>query len=597
MSFANLGSLLWLLPLAGIIIALYLLKMRRKDMRVPATFLWPPLIYEIRANALFQKLKFSWLLFLQLLAILLIVVGLAEPQMRRRGLGGAVTVVVLDSSASMSATDESPSRFDKATGALNSIIEQVKAGDKLALVEAGPTPKVIFPLSSDIGKMRRALQSVKATDSEGDVGEALRLAATITAKKEGARIILLSDGVFPEIENFNTESATVIFEKIGSSARNAAISALGVAESSRGPQLYCGVKNYGLDPAKGTLTLFADGKSFDSVSYDVRPNQIFGHSRPVPVGAKVIEARIASRDILQADDYAVALASPGAAIKVLLVSKGNIFLERALALDPRVILDKAAIVPSVGSWDVVVFDGVREEPVGASAVLNFGSAGQTSIVSKQGSLAKPGVGAVEPGPLLAAVGFDGTYVDEAESVVPRSDGKVQATFSDGKPAVVTSNTRGKRAVYVAFEPLKTDFPLQVGFPIFVANALEFLVPKAEQNNELAITAGRTISLTAGSESIALSGPTGKFDIRPTAGRYVIREATSVGEYKLGKRRMFASLRSDIESNVGPRDQVLLGGKKVDSSGTIMRLAGFWRPILLIALLVLAFEWWLFMRRS
>ncbi|MEQ1822056.1 MAG: BatA and WFA domain-containing protein [Fimbriimonadaceae bacterium] len=597
MSFANIGSLLWVLPLAGVIIALYLLKMRRKDLRVPATFLWPPLVYEIRANSLFQKLKFSWLLFLQLLAVILVVFGLAEPQMRQQGLGGAVTVVVLDSSASMSATDVSPSRFDKATGILNNIIEQVKSGDKLALVEAGPTPKVIFPLSSDIGKMRSALRSVEPTDSEGDVGEALRLAATITAKKEGARIILLSDGVFPEIENFNAESAPVVFEKIGSSAKNVAVSALGIADSNRGPQLFCGVKNYGLDAAKGTLTLYADGKSFDSVNYEVRPNQTYGHSRPVPVGAKVIEARLESSDILKADDYGVALATPGATLKVLLVSRGNIFLERALALDPRVILDKASTIPDQGQWDVVVFDGVAEQAVNAKAVLNFGSSGRTSIVSKQGSLSKPSIGTIEPGSLLSSVGLDGAYVDEAESIMPHAEGKVQATFSNGKPAVVTSDSGGKRSVYVAFEPLKSDFPLQVGFPIFVANALEYLVPKAEQSQELVVTAGRTISFGATDDSLSLTGPTGNHTIRPTAGRHVIREATKVGEYKLGGRRMFAALRSEVESNVGPRDQVLLGGKKIDASGTVMRLAGYWRFIVLLALFVLGCEWWLFMRRS
>ena len=66
MSFQNAAALFWLLPLGGIVILLYLLKMRRRDVRVPATFLWPARVEEIRANALFQKLKPSWLLFLQL---------------------------------------------------------------------------------------------------------------------------------------------------------------------------------------------------------------------------------------------------------------------------------------------------------------------------------------------------------------------------------------------------------------------------------------------------------------------------------------------------------------------------------------------------
>ncbi|RYG19780.1 hypothetical protein EON82_21025, partial [bacterium] len=80
MSFGNPSALWWLLPLAGIIVALYLLRMRRRELRVPATFLWPARTDEVRANALFQRLRPSWLLFLQLLALLLAVLCLARPQ-------------------------------------------------------------------------------------------------------------------------------------------------------------------------------------------------------------------------------------------------------------------------------------------------------------------------------------------------------------------------------------------------------------------------------------------------------------------------------------------------------------------------------------
>ena len=55
MSIQNPGILAWLIPLAGIILLLYLLKMKRRDLRVPATFLWPERVEEIRANALFRN--------------------------------------------------------------------------------------------------------------------------------------------------------------------------------------------------------------------------------------------------------------------------------------------------------------------------------------------------------------------------------------------------------------------------------------------------------------------------------------------------------------------------------------------------------------
>src|SRR5437870_453460 len=114
MSFVHPEMLLWLIPPAAAIIVLYLLRMRRKDMRVPATFLWPSMTYEIRANSFFQKLRFNWLMVLQLLALTAIVVAAARPQMRERSLSGSATVIIIDASASMNATDVKPSRFSEA---------------------------------------------------------------------------------------------------------------------------------------------------------------------------------------------------------------------------------------------------------------------------------------------------------------------------------------------------------------------------------------------------------------------------------------------------------------------------------------------------
>jgi len=599
MSFVNLPALLWLLPLAGIIIVLYLLKMRRKDVRVPATFLWPPLIYEIRANALFQKLKFSWLMVLQLLAACLIILGISQPQCRQQGLGGAVTVLVLDSSASMGSTDVGKSRFDEALKTVNSVISSARGSDRVALIEAGPTPRVVFPLSTDGAKMRRALGDLAVTDAESDVGEALRLAATLTAKQEKSRIILLSDGVFSEVQNFTPpKGAELIYDKIGTSRRNVAVSALGVANTERGRELYVAAKNYGLDPAKVKLTLVADGKSYDSFELDIKPNQTEGRTRRAPAKAKVIEARLDANDHLKADNYAVTLTDPGSSLKVLIVGKGNFFLERALSLDPRVLLEKAQTMPERGEWDVVVFDGVPEAKTSAKAVITFGAAGPNSPVRKVGKIEKPRFASVDPDDLTKSVDLEDTYIDAAEKVTPKNDGKVLATFVGGDPALVVSTAGNQRRIYLAFEPQLSDFPLQIGFPIFLSNALEFAVPKSLQSKELAITAGRPFSLPA-TEAIPaqLSGPTGKFDITPVAGRYVVRNTQKIGEYKFGDRRLFATLRSDAESNINPVDQRVISDASVKPAGSVLRLSDLWRWVVLFAILVLAGEWWLFSRRS
>lgn len=599
MSFANFGALLWLIPLAGIIIVLYLLKMRRKDVRVPATFLWPAMIYEIRANALFQKLKFSWLMVLQLLALACIVFALSRPQFRQRGLGGAVTVLVIDSSASMQASDVRPSRFEEAKRIAGTIVDSARPGDKLAIVEAGPSPRVASPLSSDPPRLRRALQGITATDAEAEVGEALRLAASITAKQQGARIVLLSDGVFTEVTNFSPGDAELVFRKIGVSGENVAITALGAADTAKGREVYCGLKNFGTKDAAGVLTLQADGKTFDSLKIEkIAAGQTHGESFKVPPAAKVVEARFDIDDGLEADDYAIALTDPGASIRTLLITRGNLFLERALALDPRIVLDKAASVPSSGEWDLVVFDGVEETEVAAKAVLTLGSAGSASPVSITGTLGKPSFGSVDEHPISKAVGFDGVFVETAQKVRPKAESEVLAEFQGGAPLLVASRAGGKRRVYLAFEPLQSDFPLQVGFPIFLANAVDWMIPPATRGTALSVNAGRTFSIPATSTNpLEISGPTLKKSIPPINGSYVVRDLKSVGKYRVGSRDVYTSLRSDTESNISPADRVLMGGKALASSGSVLRLADLWRPLALLALLVLAGEWWLFARRS
>src|SRR5215468_1522665 len=103
--------------LAGVpvgIIALYFLKLRRKPVRVPSTLLWRRSMEDLHVNSLFQRLRRNLLLFLQLLAVALIMFGLAGPQTKGRGSSGQRFVLMIDNSASMAATDVSPSRLAKA---------------------------------------------------------------------------------------------------------------------------------------------------------------------------------------------------------------------------------------------------------------------------------------------------------------------------------------------------------------------------------------------------------------------------------------------------------------------------------------------------
>lgn len=608
MNFANPGMFLWLLPLAGLLVALYLLRMRRTDIQVPAVFLWPQKTEEVRANSLFQRLRFSWLLVLQLLALLLIILAWARPQLKQKGVAGRATVIVIDTSASMGAKDVQPSRLEVAKKRAAEIIQAAGLNDQVAVIECASTPRVVVPLSTgDRAKQLRALDSVVQEDADSDMGEALRLAAAVASSVDQSAMVVLSDGVFAPVADFSPGKSRVVFEKVGSSGENVSIQALGVTDTPQGRLVYCSVKNHGAQPIKTTVTLRADGDVLDSNGVTISPDKTWGKTIKLPRDSKVVEANIGSGGRLHADDYSATITDPASSIRVLLVTNGDAFMERALALDPRVTLDKSETLPATeagsgpSNYDVVVFDGVPESIVRARATLCLGSAGAGSPVKISGTKDKPSFLSSDQLPLLEGVDFESVYIDSMQLVKPGPTGQVVAEMKQG-PLVVVSSAQ-KRQIYLAFRPLDSDFPLTVAFPIFVGNALDFLVGN-KSSTILGVRPSQAFSLSSDNGepvTVLTEGRQWTVPVPKGASNVIVRDIRRVGVYSVQsgklKSKVYASLKNSQESNIAPRSVVTLGSARVGATSSPTRFEDFWKPVLLLALAVLGFEWFVFARRS
>src|SRR5207244_3596207 len=107
------------------IVALYFLRIRRPTRVIPALHLWPDQIRDRQANVPWQRLRFSWLLLLQLLAAGVLVAAAVQPVLPASASLAAHTVVLLDASASMQAKDVQPSSLDWAKPELGPMIEHI----------------------------------------------------------------------------------------------------------------------------------------------------------------------------------------------------------------------------------------------------------------------------------------------------------------------------------------------------------------------------------------------------------------------------------------------------------------------------------------
>jgi Ca-activated chloride channel homolog len=75
----------FLAGLAVPLLLLYFLKVRRQTQRVSSVLLWTSTLRDPHASALFQRLQADPLLWLQLLALLLLVGALARPTLTLQG--------------------------------------------------------------------------------------------------------------------------------------------------------------------------------------------------------------------------------------------------------------------------------------------------------------------------------------------------------------------------------------------------------------------------------------------------------------------------------------------------------------------------------
>lgn len=611
MLFQSLGVLFWFLPVAGFIILLYLLKIRRREVRVPARFLWPPITTDVRANTLFQRLRPNLLLFLQLLIALLLLLALARPAMQARGALGRQTVVIVDASASMGATDVPPSRFEAARSRLRTLIREMSASEQLAIIEAGPNVRVVASLTSDQRKLLDAANSLQLSDARGNIDEALRLAAALVGNRTGSRIVLLSDGAFPEVADFSPGKAQLIYESFGKHSENVAITAMDVQERAGGIEWFVGLRHFGEKPVKGILEFYAGGDLVDAREITVPPKQAVGQTLTLQHAREPLEVRLVLNDALPADNRAYLMGTTEQTIRVLLVGEGNFFLERALALEPSVQLDKAPTVPESergntvggGTYALIIFDGTPVVPVKARAVMVIRSKGGP-IAELSGSIKVPRVATWERDhPLLRYVELGNLLIDNAPRLTPAPWAKVLAE-SQQTPLIVAGEHAGRKWVGIGWNLLESDFPLQPGFPIFVANLLHWATSERASEAGFTVRTGTPFTLTThpGEQQLTLKLPNGQSQLlRVNEGSVIVPSAPKVGLYEVvGKRtrlKFAANLLDSEESNIAPRSALQLGGRTVTAQASIFTLRELWRPLALLALMTLMVEWWVFIRRS
>ncbi len=274
---------LWLLAAIPLVILLHFLRTRRRAATVSALFLWER---ATEAAAARRRFALWWLLLLQILVIILAALGLARPLLA--GQGAPDRILVVDTSASMSARDSEGVRIDRARELARDL---VSGGGRVGLVEAGSTATVLVPPTDDRAQLQRALDALQAVAPGSALEDAIALAASMT---DGGEIHVLTDEA-PEPEGY-------LLHQLAGDGENIGLTGLDILMN----QVFVTVTSTYRQPQLVTVSLFRDGRPAGSTELLVPMAGQASATLILPEGSGFLEASLTvpASDALALDDSA-----------------------------------------------------------------------------------------------------------------------------------------------------------------------------------------------------------------------------------------------------------------------------------------------------
>lgn len=649
--------------LVPLLVLLYFLRLKRKPQPMASTLLWKKAVEDLAANAPFQRLRRNILLFLQLLALLLLALALMQPQVRWGEHPGGRLVMLIDNSGSMTATDvEDSTRLEEAKRLARLRVEEMYSGGLFSaspgetmIIAFNERAEVMTPFTDSRRRLLEAIDRIEPTHSRTSLVEALELARAFTTdtNPEGNRPIaeppaleLFSDGAIHDIDDIALRGESMRFFPIGAAdpeqpPDNVAIASLSVDRPFDRPtsvQLFASILNFNQTPIATDLQLSIDNRvglgGIESVdvpaaTIDASTGALLPGRRNVnftpfeqPRGA-VIELAILRDDNLAPDNTAFLVVPPPRQLRVALVAPKSFVIRTVLEGLPLADLQimtgdefDAMVDPAASqaarldAFDVVVLDSHSPTSLPPGRYLALGALppidglnpygeGDTSIILNWR----------QDHPALRYVGLDRVLVSRHQPIQPERTIRVLIEGS-ASPLLVEVDRQRRHVLYLAFDPLDSNWPLLQSFVTFMYNALDYLGHANDSLTTRIYQPGDAITaeLPGTARQIAIQTPDGRSEpldpVNPSsmswgpvrlAGLHALTWEADDDQHE---QIYAANMQSELESDLTVRSDFRIGVTDVVGEETRgSAYTALWPWAIGVALAILMIEWWIYHRKA
>ena len=532
----GLPAALMLAAIAVPITVLYVLRVRSRQIPVSTTMFWSKVFDEKPPRSWWQSFRHlsSWLV--QMLILMTLVLAAADPLWTAAMRESERLVLVVDNSASMRAESGGVQRLELALAAARQRILSLRVPDEAAIVTTGGGAQIVAGMTEQTGALLRALETIRVADTGTDPGPAIELGRRLIGTGRRGRVLVMTDGCVcapltseatvgevsdggeavttdsmePTLERREVVGESPIrveLERFGEAQGNVGITVFETRRSLVDPTGYevlVAISNASDRRVTCRLELSLAGFPVDVVPVTLEPEQRWTRclsklsaeggvlraelqeirfEEPVnESGERVAAGATGSgvsfegeQDGLTTDNSAWSILFPAKTQRVLLVSPGNLFVQKVLEANSLVDLEVLDRLPAEGAWpraDVIVLHELvpAKLPEGNVIVLDpasdcdawtLGNLLDNPLVSKQSTTSK----------LLRNVQLSNVLIPEARQVTYAAPMEPLVETVDGDALCALLPRPNGDCVVVPVSLRTSDLAFRTVFPILISNIL------------------------------------------------------------------------------------------------------------------------------
>ncbi len=554
------------LGIIPILIIIHTLKPKPRQVDVTNLFLWNEVLKERSHNLSFERLKRNLPLLLQIFIVVLAALALAKPTWTYQTAKKGNMILVIDTSASMKTRSGSGIRFDLARQKALQLIEERDPGQKILIVEAGNKSVVKAGFIDNSSQAQDLVKKLQPSDAAANLEPAIYLALSFVDPAKEDLLYLITDGAGKDFSGLVKNQPKIRPIIISGGEHNVGITKFEFRQQvdhSDNYEFMLEIKNFNLSPVECSTRLSVDRVAlFESV---------------IPFGAQekkmliipysglingIARATLEIDDDFTVDNQAYLSLSAAKEIWILLVSKGNHFLEKLLAAYPNFRVNSVKeIIPS--SWpeqtarhDIVIVDRMDFPETDRGNFLLIDAYSPAIPIFKTGQVRLPEILAWNrKSPLMANVNLSGLIVEEG--TILQADRLLQPVIESARTGLMYAfEENGLRVVLIGFDFTRSDLPLKVAFPVMMSNIFNWLNPQKLEFSILQTQAGKAFDIyfNPQTDTLYTRAPYEKWEkhrIKMNPFRY--QNTGRVGIYTIaenGKERYFTvNLADESESDI------------------------------------------------